>query len=123
MSHLLLVEDNEINVKVMERFLEKWGYSYDVAVNGAIGVELFTTQKYDLILLDLQMPVMDGYTATKLIREKNKEIPIIVITAQDVLSAVEKIIEYGWNDMIVKPFEPDVVKNKIEQLISKCEKS
>ncbi|MBU1012644.1 MAG: response regulator [Bacteroidetes bacterium] len=108
---VLLAEDNAINQKVEKYALEKFGHTVEIAQNGQIAVDMFTKNKYDLILMDIQMPVMDGINATKLIRKKEKEldpknhIRIVALTACVMEGDVEKFIEAGMDDVISKPFK------------------
>ncbi len=111
---ILLVEDNDINTFVVVRFLKNWDIAYDVAQNGAIAVELHHKNRYDLILMDLQMPVMDGYEATIAIRLKDKKTPIIALTANAFSDIKQKVLEVGMNDYITKPFDPDDLYKKIK---------
>lgn len=115
---ILLVEDNAINVAVASKFLKKWGLEVDVASNGAIALEKVQNNKYHLILMDLQMPVMDGFEATKHIRESEKKnMPIIALSADALKETKEKVFKYQMNDYVLKPFQPEIVKSKIEQHI------
>ena len=104
---MLLAEDNIVNQKVMYRFFERWGINLTIVENG----NLVKTMNFDLILMDLQMPIMDGYEATEIIRSmkdtsKNK-IPIIALTAA--LSEVKKeVYASGMNDFVTKPFDPEL---------------
>ncbi len=112
---LLLVEDNEINRKVATKFLNKWGIQPDYAHNGVQAIEKINERQYDLILMDLQMPEMDGYEAARVIREtKTREsIPIIALTASAMHDVAQKIFDAGMNDFIMKPFHPDDLYQKI----------
>ena len=78
----------------------------DVAVNGAIALDKMKSNKYDIVLMDLQMPVMDGYTASIHIREFNKEVPIIALTAEAVADIQAKAMQHGMTDYVSKPFNP-----------------
>ncbi len=113
-TKVLLVEDNEINTYVVVRFLNNWNVTYDVAKNGEIAVDMHRKNKYDLILMDLQMPVMDGYEATIAIRLKDKSTPIIALTANAFSDIKEKVLQVGMNDYITKPFDPDDLYKKIK---------
>ncbi|MBI1223025.1 MAG: response regulator [Bacteroidetes bacterium] len=104
---VLIVEDNMVNVFVCQNFLKKWGVVSEVAENGEAGVEMIKSNSYDCVLMDIQMPVMDGYEATAKIREFNKEIPIIALTASAMLDKKEKTLMVGMNDFVSKPFRPD----------------
>ncbi len=112
---LLLVEDNEINRKVATKFLNKWGIQPDYAHNGLQAIEKVNEKAYDLILMDLQMPEMDGYEAARIIREtKSQEgIPIIALTASAMHDVAQKIFDAGMNDFVMKPFHPNDLYQKI----------
>ncbi|MCD6259309.1 MAG: response regulator [Helicobacteraceae bacterium] len=118
--YVLLVEDNEINQEVATMILESAGMQVDIASNGEEGVELFmqNQERYSAILMDLQMPVMSGYEATKKIREYDKEIPIIALTAAAMVEDKQKVLEAGMNDHLGKPIEKEdlyeVLKNHID---------
>jgi len=105
--HVLIVEDNMVNVFVCQNFLKKWGVISDVAENGELGVEKVKANQYDCVLMDIQMPVMDGYEATRKIREFNTDVPIIALTASALLEKKEKTLMVGMNDFVSKPFRPD----------------
>lgn len=121
-KRLLLVEDNELNKVVAGRYLEKWHVNYDVAENGIIAVELASTNNYDAILMDIQMPQMDGYQATQLIRTLNKSLnkqtPIIGLTAHAIAGEKEKCLNAGMNDYLAKPFKPNDLLWKITSAIN-----
>lgn len=111
--NVLLVEDYPINIKVATKFLERWKVSIDIAENGKIALEKFKINKYDLILMDIQMPIMDGYTATAEIRKIDTNIPIIALTASATLDNQDRAFIVGMNDYITKPFNPKELFNKI----------
>jgi CheY-like chemotaxis protein len=102
---ILLVEDNDINKMVIERFLAKLGYVCDHASNGRIGVDMALEKQYDLVLMDMQMPVMDGLEASKIIIEKlKKNAPFIVaLTANAFKSDREKCFDAGMCYFLEKP--------------------
>lgn len=104
---ILLVEDNEINILVAKTFLERWGASIDVAMNGKEALAKLDTSKHRLVLMDMHMPVMDGYEATKQMRNQGVTIPIIALTASLPREIEDRINEIGVNDIVVKPFVPD----------------
>ena len=112
-KYILLVEDNKMNVMVATKFLTRWGVCWEVAENGKVGVEMVLNNKYDLVLMDLQMPVMDGYDASKAIRAVDKETPIVALTASALISVQENVLDAGMNDYITKPFDPKELKRKI----------
>ena len=107
-AEILLVEDNEINQQVAREVLEREGFSVDVADNGEISLEMLSEKKYDLVLMDLQMPVMGGVEATGEIRKNDefKELPVIAMTADAMSGVREMVLEKGMNDYITKPIEP-----------------
>jgi PAS domain S-box-containing protein len=103
---VLLVEDNIVNQKVALRMLERLGLRADVAANGLEAVQMFELVAYDVILMDCQMPEMDGYAATAEIRrrgEKGKQLPIVAMTAEAMAGAREECLAAGMNDYIAKP--------------------
>ena len=108
---LLIVEDNAINIKVLEKFLSKWNLQIHTAMNGKIAVDKVIVEDFDVILMDLQMPEMDGYEAAKAIRSLpdifKRSIPIIALTADVMLDVREKIISAGMDKFLTKPFQPD----------------
>lgn len=116
---VLLVEDNTINQKVARAMLEKMGYTIDIAFNGAEAVEALQQKKYGLVLMDLQMPVMDGYEATKVIRSSGKvldsEIPIIAMTANASKEDRQQCLDAGMDDYVPKPVERKVMQNMLQR--------
>ena len=112
---VLLVEDNLINVKIAEKILKQWGVNVDVALNGLIAVEKHKSTKYDIILMDLSMPVMDGYEATINIRSIDSSIPIIALTASTSYLSLEKAMQIGINEYITKPFNPRELNLKLSK--------
>ncbi len=124
---ILIVEDNEINHILTNEILKKTEVNVTFANNGKEALALLTANKYDLVFMDIQMPVMDGYEATKEIRKNSvyKNLPIIAMTANVMQSDIQECLESGMNDHIAKPIEP---KNLYEKLykwldvdIQKCE--
>jgi signal transduction histidine kinase/BarA-like signal transduction histidine kinase len=112
---VLLVEDNLINVRVAEKILSQWNINVDVALNGLIATQKYEKGKYDIILMDLAMPVMDGYEATINIRRRDSSIPIIALTASASYGYLEKAILLGINEYIVKPFNPKELNLKLRK--------
>jgi CheY-like chemotaxis protein len=107
-GHVLLVEDNAVNQKVAVRFLERMGCKVRVADNGAEGVKAYQEMPFDIVLMDLQMPVMDGLTATRRIREieaGGRATPIVALTANAMSGQLERCMEAGMNDFLTKPLE------------------
>ena len=120
---VLLAEDNEMNQILAKRVIASFGFKLDVAENGAKELERFKEKDYDIILMDIMMPEMDGLEATRRIREDfpegKKDIPILAMTAF-VFSEEEdyKYLESGMNDYILKPFHPDKLYQKIASLVN-----
>jgi PAS domain S-box-containing protein len=114
---LLIVEDNAVNIFLMKNFMKQWEILYDVAENGLIALELVQQNDYDLILMDLQMPVMDGYEATAKIRQlpdrKYQSLPIVALTASAMLDVKDIAFQVGMNDYVSKPFMPNELFSKI----------
>jgi CheY-like chemotaxis protein/anti-sigma regulatory factor (Ser/Thr protein kinase) len=110
---ILLVEDSEVNILVAVNFLERWGARVDVALNGQECLDMIDVNRHKLILMDISMPVMDGYTATKMLREKDIQIPIIALTASPPKEIEQKVETVGMNDIVVKPFLPEELFKKI----------
>ena len=109
MKKILVIEDNEINVYLMRTILQKLGHQVIEAQDGLTGVELTIAERPDLILMDIQLPGLDGYGATKKIRaiEETKDIPIIAITSYAMVGDREKILAAGCTAYIEKPIEPE----------------
>ena len=124
-KRILLAEDNLINQKISMQSLRGMGYSVDLAVNGKIAVEKFLENDYDLILMDIQMPEMDGITATKKIREIEHEqsvenqVMIVAITANSIKDDRQKCLEAGMNEYISKPFNLEKFPMIVTQLLAK----
>ena len=120
-QRLLLAEDNPINQKLAVVLLQKAGFSVDVVENGIQAVERVKTEAYSVVLMDVQMPEMDGYEATDQIRswekEAGKHIPIIAMTAHAMQGDRERCLEAGMDDYITKPLEPRVLFNAISRWI------
>ena len=115
---ILIVEDSKLNRVFLCKALTKYGYDVVEAEDGSQGVAMFSSEAPDLVLMDLMMPVMDGYTATRTIKELSgdKFIPIIVLTALTDTDSLVKAIEYGADDYLTKPYNPDEIRAKIAAL-------
>jgi signal transduction histidine kinase len=113
--HLLLVEDNPLNVLVAQTMLENSGAIVDVAANGIEALELLDATRHRLVLMDLHMPVMDGYEATILLRKRGETLPIIALTASTPKEVESEAFEAGLDDVVVKPFSPDELYRVILQ--------
>jgi CheY-like chemotaxis protein len=121
MAKILLVEDNEMNRDMLSRRLERRGYTVVMAVDGRQGVEMAASQSPDLILMDMSLPVIDGWEATRRIKadERTKAIPVIALTAHAMSGDREKALEAGCDDYDIKPIELPRLIAKIEALIGK----
>lgn len=114
---VLLVEDNRINQIVAINFFEQWGVSVDIANDGFEALTMVTRKSYNMVFMDLQMPGMDGYEASRKIRAMDdpyfKEVPIIALTAAAMSGMRDKVMENGMNDFISKPFDPEELRLKV----------
>ncbi|MDB5079126.1 MAG: response regulator receiver protein [Chloroflexi bacterium] len=120
MAKILLVEDNEMNRDMLSRRLERRGFEVTLAIDGGEGVEKALTEQPDLILLDMSLPVMDGWEAAKLIKNQpaTTAIPIIALTAHAMSGDRERALEVGCNDYDVKPIEFERLLEKIRTLLN-----
>lgn len=122
--NILIVEDNEINYKFLSNLLSMNGHIFDIVVNGEEAVKAFKKKKYDIILMDCQMPLMDGYEATRQIRklEKGKtHTPIIAMTAYSLKGDDEKCFEAGMDEYISKPIEVSILMSVLQKYSNKGE--
>lgn len=119
--HILLVEDNEINRHVALEILAETGITVDIAMNGQEAINLVSVNDYHLILMDIQMPIMDGLSATKIIRQlkPQSQLPIIAMTAHAMPSEKEKSIAVGMNDHLTKPIDPNLLFQTLNTMLPK----
>jgi len=117
-AHLLLVEDNELNQELAIALLEGEGARVSVASHGKAAVEMAQKNSYDLILMDIQMPIMDGYEATQLIRKFDNQVPILAMTANVMVGDKERVIATGMNDYLSKPFDAQKMFATIKHWLS-----
>jgi PAS domain S-box-containing protein len=117
-KRILMAEDNPLNIMVAQQFIEDWGGTIEVANNGQEAIEFCMRHEYDLILMDLQMPVMDGFASTREIRKFKAKIPIIALTASPISDVVSQVWGSGMNDYVSKPFVPEQLYNKLKQYLS-----
>jgi len=113
---ILLAEDNIINQKLVLRLLENNGHKLEIANNGIEALSYFKNNSYDVILMDIQMPEMDGYEATIAIRKKDKKIPIIALTAHAMKGDREKCLKAGMNSYLSKPINADELKLELQNI-------
>ncbi len=115
--HILLVEDNDINRVIANKLLHQWGIKVDNAENGRVALEMVKVKWYDVILMDLQMPEMDGYETTLAIRSMEKKyakkVPIIALTAMATTDTKKKVLAHGMTDFATKPFHSEELYQKI----------
>lgn len=119
MPKILLVEDNEMNRDMLSRRLKRRGYEVTIAVNGAEGVEMASSLMPDLILMDMSLPVMDGWEATKNIKadSSTESIPVIALTAHAMSGDREKALQAGCDDYDTKPIELSRLLGKIKAFL------
>ena len=114
--HVLLVEDNDINRLYAKSILKNWHCTTDTAENGLVAIEWIKNYNYDVVLMDVQMPVMDGYETTKAIRmmaQPKRSVPIVALTANATKPDIEKCLAAGMNDYLAKPFTPEDLYRKL----------
>ncbi len=116
-TSILLAEDNKINQMVAKRFLERWNAKVTLANNGKEAYQQAMHNEYDIILMDLDMPIMDGYQSTYLIKETLPNIPIIALTAASFEDMNEYLLKKGFVDVLQKPFVPDDLYKKISSIL------
>jgi CheY-like chemotaxis protein len=123
MSDILIVEDNPVNQKLIAFLLARAGYSYEVADNGADALQRLDKTTFKLVLMDMMMPVMNGYDATKAIRAnpKTKHVPVIALTANALKGEDDKCRAAGCSDYLAKPYSKDQILNAISTLIRQSE--
>jgi PAS domain S-box-containing protein len=110
---ILLAEDNVFNANIARRFITGWGAQLEIVVDGRQALEFVARRKYDLILMDVQMPVLDGFACTRKIRKHFKDVPIIAITASPKNEIIHEIMSCGMNDFVSKPFKPNELRTKL----------
>jgi PAS domain S-box-containing protein len=117
-GRVLLVEDNVVNQKVARRFLERLGCEVTLAENGAESIEAWEKSDFELVLMDVQMPVMDGYTATREIRAREgsrRRVPIVALTANAMTGQLERCLEAGMDGLLTKPLAVEALQDVLER--------
>lgn len=117
MAHILSIEDHEKTREMLVTMIEAMGHSAETAVNGESGVEAATKGNYDLILMDIVMPGIDGYEAARQIRSAGIELPIIAVTANAMSGEREKCLGAGMNDYLAKPVILATLQDTIEKYL------
>ena len=119
MPKILLVEDNEMNRDMLSRRLNRNGFEVVIAVNGREGVDLATSARPDLILMDMSLPILDGWEATKLVKSNPETagIPVIALTAHAMVQDKEKALAAGCDEFDTKPIELPRLLEKINSLL------
>ena len=125
MAKLLLVEDNEMNRDMLSRRLIRRGYEVAIAVDGDQGLTMAQSEKPDLVLMDMSLPVIDGWEATRRIKssEETRHLPVIGLTAHAMTGDREKALEAGCDDYDTKPIELERLIGKIEALLPSAAKT
>jgi len=114
-ANVLLVEDGDTNRKLIKLLLEKAGAQVATAENGEVGCQIALRQPFDVILMDMQMPVLDGYSASRRLRDAGLILPIIALTAHAMAGDREKCLEAGCSDYLMKPIDADRMIDVIEK--------
>lgn len=119
---ILLVEDDPCFGSVLQSYLQLSDYDVTLCVNGNEGLEAFRKEKFDICLLDVMMPEMDGFTLGKKIREIDTSVPFVYITAKSLKEDMKLGYEIGADDYIIKPFDSELLILKIKAILSRCER-
>lgn len=120
-ARILVVDDNEMNRDMLSRRLQRQSYDVELAENGERCLDMMRQGSFDLVLLDIMMPVMNGYEVLEIAKSEDqlKDIPIIMISAVDDLDSVVKCIEMGAEDYLFKPFNPVLLKARVSATLDK----
>ena len=118
-KRILIVEDNEMNRRMLRDLMTYYGYEIIEAENGKSGIKLAKELKPDLILMDMQMPVLDGFTTTSLLKHDNetKDIPILAVTSFAMICDREKVLQAGADDYMSKPLDTRELPERVKKLI------
>jgi CheY-like chemotaxis protein len=111
---VLIVDDNNLNIIVLKKFLEDIGIKSDAAVNGKVALDKVKEKKYQLIFMDIHMPEIDGWEATRIIRQTDKDVIIFGLSANVTTEAINKAIENGMNNYLTKPFKKEHLYKLLE---------
>ncbi len=125
-GNVLVVDDNEINRFIIKKLLAKWGITPDFAENGQVAVDKVEAKQYDVVLMDIHMPVLNGIEATGIIRQSRngqfKKLPIIALTASVMQNDIDEISKSGMTDYISKPFVPAELHAKLATILEEEKK-
>jgi CheY-like chemotaxis protein len=118
-TKILIVEDDEVNVVIVEYLLQKEGFEVEKAINGEEAIRRVQDSDYDLILMDIEMPIMDGLDATRAIRmlPRGRKVPIIALTAHSVEEKLKEIRKAGMNDYLLKPLDRDKTSKLVKKFL------
>jgi CheY-like chemotaxis protein len=124
MPDILIVEDNPVNQKLIAFLLARAGYTYEVAENGAVALERLGQEDFKLVLMDMMMPVMNGYDATKAMRQhpRYKSIPVIALTANAMRGEDERCRAVGCDEYLAKPYSKNQILSVISTLLNRSER-
>ncbi len=117
-KRVLVVEDNIMNMVIAEEFLSRWGMKLGKASNGEDAIKLVKEEPYDLVLMDLHMPIMDGYAATREIKKGFPKLPVVALTASTIAEQEQQIRQAGMDGYVLKPFHPKDLRAKLTQVLS-----
>ena len=125
MPRILLVEDNELNRDMLSRRLQRKGYDVMIAMDGEAGVTMAASERPDLILMDMSLPVLDGWEATRRLKgmQETAAIPVIALTAHVMAGDRDRALEAGCDDYDAKPIEFDRLLGKMQALLHRQDKS
>lgn len=120
MGHILIVDDNDMNRDLLARHLQRLKHTSEQAVDGVQALELMRSRPYDVILLDLMMPRLDGFEVLQAMKDdpSQHDIPVIILSAESDLETVNRCIELGADDYLFKPFNMSLLRNRIESCLN-----
>lgn len=121
LGHILIVDDNEMNREVLSRRLERQGYTFAPAEDGVQALDLLRAQKFDIVLLDIMMPRMNGYQVLEVMKSDPTlgDTPVIVVSAVSELESIVRCVELGAEDYLFKPFNPVLLKARLTAILEK----
>lgn len=117
--NILIVDDEKLNQMIIQNMAKLWGAGYQVAANGSEALRMFRENEFDVVLMDLLMPGIDGFKTAEMIKKENNNIPIIAISGTSTPANIEKLFNAGMNDYIEKPFKIEELHGKISKALGK----